>query len=63
MRTNLVINDRLINEAMNLTGFRTKREVIETALNLLVQIKKQEQIRNYRGRLKWDNDLEKMRTD
>lgn len=63
MRTNLVINDRLINEAMNLTGFRTKKEVIETALNLLVQIKKQEQIRKYRGRLKWDDDLEKMRTD
>ncbi|OQX19669.1 MAG: DUF2191 domain-containing protein, partial [Desulfobacteraceae bacterium IS3] len=33
--------------AMNLTGFRTKREVIETALNLLVQIKKQEQIYRY----------------
>ncbi len=63
MRTNVAINDTLINEAMNLTGLESKRGVVENALKILIQIKKQEQIRQYRGKLKWDDDFEKMRSD
>ncbi len=63
MRTNIVIDDELINEAMALSQLKTKKAVVETGLRLLVQIKKQEQIKNLRGKLKWDGDLDSMRLD
>lgn len=61
MRTNIVIDDELINEAMTLCELKTKRAVVETGLRLLVQIKKQERIKSLRGKLKWDSDLDAMR--
>ena len=63
MRTNIVIDDELMNEAMTLSQIRTKKAVVETGLKLLVQIKKQEKIKSLRGKLKWDADLNKMRLD
>lgn len=61
MRTNIVIDDELMAEALTLTGIRTKREAVETALKLLVRLKKQEKIRDYQGKLNWEGDLEEMR--
>lgn len=63
MRTNIVIDDDLMNEAMMLTKIKTKKSVVETSLKLLVQIKKQEQLKKLRGKLKWDGDLDVMRSD
>ena len=63
MRTNIVIDDELIAEAMQLSGARTKREAVEHSLRLLVQLKRQEQLRGSRGKLKWVGDLEAMRRD
>jgi len=63
MRTNIVIDDNLINEAMSLSKIKTKKQLVETSLKLFVQIKKQEQIKNLRGKLKWTGDLETMRVD
>jgi Arc/MetJ family transcription regulator len=63
MRTNIVIDDDLMNEAMTLSKIKTKKAVVETGLKLLVQIKKQEQLRRLRGKLIWEGDLEKMRLD
>jgi Arc/MetJ family transcription regulator len=63
MRTNIVIDDELMNEAMTLSQLKTKKAVVETGLRLLVQIKKQEQIRSLRGKVKWDADLDAMRLD
>jgi Arc/MetJ family transcription regulator len=63
MRANIVIDDELIAEAMQLSGARTKREVVENSLRLLVQLKRQEQLRGSRGNLKWVGDLEAMRRD
>lgn len=63
MRTNIVINDRLMDEALKITGVKSKREVVELGLKTLIQLKQQEQIKAYRGKLKWDGDLESMRTD
>ena len=63
MRTNIVIDDALIAEAMQLSGARTKREAVEQSLRLLVQLKRQEQLRTTRGKLKWVGDLEAMRRD
>lgn len=63
MRTNIVIDDSLMKEAMKLSKLDTKKATVETSLRLLIQIKKQERIKTLRGKLKWDGDLEKMRVD
>jgi Arc/MetJ family transcription regulator len=63
MRTNIVIDDELMNEAMRLSRLKTKKAAVETGLKLLVQIKKQERIKSLRGKLKWDGDLDAMRMD
>lgn len=61
MRTNVVIDDRLLADAMRYTGLPTKKAVIEEALCTLVRLKAQEQIRKLRGRLRWEGDLAAMR--
>jgi Arc/MetJ family transcription regulator len=63
MRTNIVIDDRLIADAMRLSGARTKRQAVEESLRLMVRLKRQEKVRKLRGRLRWTADLEAMRTD
>ncbi|MCG2777705.1 MAG: type II toxin-antitoxin system VapB family antitoxin [Desulfobacterales bacterium] len=63
MRTNIIIDDDLMNQAMALSQLKTKKAVVESSLKLLVQIKKQEQIKSLRGKLKWDSDLDEMRLD
>ncbi|TVL95310.1 MAG: DUF2191 domain-containing protein [Candidatus Brocadia sp. WS118] len=63
MRTNIIIDDQLMQDALRLGGFKTKKEAVEEALRLLIRLKQQEQIRKYRGKLYWEGDLEGMRTD
>jgi Arc/MetJ family transcription regulator len=63
MRTNIVIDDQLIADAQQLSGLRTKREAMEAGLRLLVQIKRQERLRTFRGKLRWEGDLDTMRRD
>ena len=63
MRTNIVIDEGLMRKAKKLSALNTKRQVVESALHLLVQVKEQEQIRRARGKLKWSGDLAAMRTD
>jgi len=63
MRTNIVIDDELMNDAIRLTGAKTKREAVELALKSLIELKKQENIRKFRGKLKWEGDLNDMRTN
>ncbi len=63
MRTNVVIDDDLMESALKTSGIRTKKDAIEEGLKLLVQIKGQEKIRGYRGKLKWTGNLEEMRLD
>lgn len=62
MRTNIVIDDKLMNDALKLTGLRTKKEVVEFGLQTLIRLKKQESIRRYRGKLPWEGDLAELRT-
>ena len=63
MRTNIVIDDKLMSSVMKVTGIRTKREAVEMGLKTLLKLKEQENIRNYRGKLAWNGDLDEMRTD
>ena len=61
MRTNIDIDDELMESALRLSGARTKREVVHQALEMLVRLKEQEQLRELRGKLVWDDDLERLR--
>jgi Arc/MetJ family transcription regulator len=63
LRTNIVIDDKLMKETLRLTGLRTKREAVELGLRTIVRLRKQEEIRRFRGKLKWQGDLDAMRTD
>ncbi|PZO57995.1 MAG: DUF2191 domain-containing protein [Phormidesmis priestleyi] len=63
MRTNIVIDDSLIAEALALTGLKTKREAVELALKTLVELRRQKNIRQFRGQLKWEGDLNELRGD
>ena len=61
MRTNIEIDDKLLSEAMDATGAKTKREAVELGLASLVRLRKQERIKNFRGKLRWKGDLDEMR--
>jgi len=63
MRTNIVIDDALMDDALKATGLKTKREAVELGLRTLVALRRQADIRRFRGRLMWEGDLEAMRTD
>jgi len=63
VRTNIVIDPKLMGEALRLSGAPTKRQVVEDSLRLLIQVKKQERIRKVRGKLRWSGDLNSMRLD
>ncbi len=61
MRTNIYIDDNLMSDAQRLSGAKTKKEAVEQGLKLLVQMHKQQNIKQLRGKLQWDGDLEQMR--
>lgn len=61
MRTNIVIDDKLMADALKATGLRTKKEAVEEGLRLLVKRNKQQAIRKLRGKLHWEGDLDEMR--
>ena len=61
MRTNIVIDDSLMSEALKRTGLKTKKEAVEQGLRLLVKRNKQHDLRKLRGKLNWEGDLNKMR--
>ena len=63
MRTNVVLDDRLMNTALKVSGLKTKKSAIEEGLKLLIQLNGQGKIRDFRGKLSWAGDLDKMRTD
>jgi Arc/MetJ family transcription regulator len=63
VRTNIVIDDKLMKETLRLTGLKTKREAVELGLRTVVRLRKQDEIRRFRGKLKWQGDLDAMRTD
>ena len=63
MRTNIVIDDKLMDLALKTTGLKTKREVVEEGLKILIKINAQQKLKSFRGKLHWEGDIEKMRTD
>jgi Arc/MetJ family transcription regulator len=63
VRTNVVIDDDLMEAALKASGTKTKKAAIEQGLKLLVRLKGQERVKGFRGRLKWTGNLDEMRLD
>ena len=63
MRTNVVIDDDLMNSALEASGLKTKKAAIEEGLKLLIKFKRLSKTRKYRGKLKWSGNLDEMRLD
>ena len=57
MRTNIVLDDELIERAQQLSGITTKRQVVDEALRMFIRVNEQTQIRALRGRLRWEGEL------
>jgi len=62
MRTNVVIDDELMEKAMKKGGFSTKKDAIEEGLKLIIKIKDQQTVRDLRGKIKWTGNLDEMRS-
>jgi Arc/MetJ family transcription regulator len=63
MRTNIVIDEKLMAAALKASGARTKREAVEMGLKSLLQLNQQAAIRRLRGKVQWRGDLGAMRRD
>lgn len=63
MRTNIVIDDKLMKDTLRATGLKSKREAVELGLRTLLRLRQQEEIRRFRGKLDWQGDLDAIRTD
>ena len=63
MRTNILIDDKLMQDVLRATGLKTKREAVEEGLRTLLRLRRQAGIRQLRGKLEWHGDLQAMRSD
>lgn len=63
MRTNVVLDDKLIEMALQYTGLKTKKELIDYALRELVKRQKQKSVLQLAGKLHWEGNLREMRRD
>ncbi len=61
MRTNIDIDDSLMEQAMRVGGADTKKATVENALRLLVQTRAQAGMRRFRGKVKWEGNLDESR--
>jgi Arc/MetJ family transcription regulator len=63
MRTNIVIDDKLMRDTLRATGLKTKRQAVEEGLRALLRLSHQSELRRFKGKLHWKGDLDSMRTD
>lgn len=63
MRTNIVIDDRLMAQALKASGAKTKREAVELGLKTLLRLGRQGELRRLKGKVAWEGDLDAMRRD
>jgi Arc/MetJ family transcription regulator len=63
MRTNIVIDDKLMAATLRATGLSTKREVVDLGLKTLLRLRQQAEIKKLRGKINWEGDLDAMRRD
>jgi Arc/MetJ family transcription regulator len=58
MRTNIEIDDKLMKQALRLTGHKTKRAVVEAGLQMLVRVKRQEEALKLPGKVHWEGNID-----
>ena len=63
MRTNIVLDDELLERAQCLTGIKSKRELIQKALQTLIQLLEQTEMLSLRGKINWEGDLDTLRDE
>jgi Arc/MetJ family transcription regulator len=63
LRTNIVIDDKLMRDTLRATGLKTKRQAVEEGLRTLLRLSRQSELRRFRGKLHWKGDLDAMRAD
>lgn len=63
MRTNIIIEDSLMADALKASGLKTKKEAVELGLKTLIRLKQQEDIKAFKGKLTWEGDLNEQRTN
>lgn len=61
MRTNIVIDDELIEKGKKYTGINTKKELVEFALREMIKRIERKKILKLKGKLRWEGDLDEMR--
>ena len=61
MRTNIEIDDKLMARALELTGLRTKRAVVDAALRELIEYRSRQKLLEAAGKYPWEGDLDRMR--
>jgi Arc/MetJ family transcription regulator len=61
MRTNIVLDDELVEKGMKYTGIKTKKKLIDVALRELIGRKERKRILKLRGKLHWEGNLDEMR--
>jgi len=63
MRTNIELNQELIEEIMKLTSISTKKEVVNRALEEYLRKLKLGELADLAGKIEWEGDLEEMRSE
>ncbi|MCG8027734.1 MAG: type II toxin-antitoxin system VapB family antitoxin [Candidatus Thiodiazotropha taylori] len=63
MRTNIEIDDNLLDDVLKATGLKTKKDAVELGLKTLLRLSKQENIKKLHGKLQWTGNLDDMRTN
>ncbi len=61
IRTNIVIDEDLIEKGLNLTGLKTRRELVDFALRELLRKERQTKILELEGKINWEGNLAKLR--
>ena len=62
MRTNIELDDALVNQAIKLSKLKTKREVVQEALKNYVAYMKKKELLNLKGRVTWEGSIKEMRS-
>jgi len=61
VRTNIVLDAKLVEAGLKATGLKTRRELVDLALRELLRHHQQRRLLELKGRVEWEGDLEEMR--
>ncbi|MVM35334.1 type II toxin-antitoxin system VapB family antitoxin [Spirosoma sp. HMF4905] len=63
MRTNIDISDELLQVAMEISHIKTKKAVVELALQEYINMMRRKDLASLFGQVEWEGDLNQIRTD